>query len=210
MPTGYTAGVESGTIESFPEFAMTCARGFGALVNMRDHALETPITDELVVTDDNYHREGFTKAVLELADVNSWSAEQAEAEAEKSYQRQVKNYLLSIREDREHARRYGVMLLQVESWQPPTEDHAGLKNFMREQLEVSLPSGTREREHPVRQSGEQYRLDRVEAATWSLNYHKQHLEETKDRNEDRLDWVHALQDSLTGWQPVEPQRRQLP
>lgn len=36
MPTGYTASVQEGKVTEFRDFAMECARAFGALVMMRD------------------------------------------------------------------------------------------------------------------------------------------------------------------------------
>lgn len=40
MPTGYTAGIFDGTINSFEKFAMKCSRAFGATIHMRDDSLD--------------------------------------------------------------------------------------------------------------------------------------------------------------------------
>jgi hypothetical protein len=53
MPTGYTAKLmEEG--QSFPEFAMRCARNFGALIMMRDESLDVPIPEQFEPSD--YYR----------------------------------------------------------------------------------------------------------------------------------------------------------
>ena len=43
MPTGYTAYVQDGVITEFADFAMKCARAFGALIDMRDESLDAEI-----------------------------------------------------------------------------------------------------------------------------------------------------------------------
>ena len=39
MPTGFTAGILDGKINSFREFALVCVRAFGAAAHMRDDGL---------------------------------------------------------------------------------------------------------------------------------------------------------------------------
>lgn len=45
MPTGYTADVQSGKVTDFAEYAMNCARAFGALVLMRDDPSDADIPE---------------------------------------------------------------------------------------------------------------------------------------------------------------------
>lgn len=47
MPTGYTAAIKYGI--TFKEFALDCARNFGACISMRDEPRETPIPDEFIL-----------------------------------------------------------------------------------------------------------------------------------------------------------------
>lgn len=51
MPTGYTVGIADGKITTFEQYAMTCARAFGALVMMRDDPFDAPIPEEIKVAD---------------------------------------------------------------------------------------------------------------------------------------------------------------
>ena len=44
MPTGYTAKIADG--QTFEEFILSCARAFGALVEMRDEPADAPIPEE--------------------------------------------------------------------------------------------------------------------------------------------------------------------
>jgi hypothetical protein len=62
MPTGYTAAIKDGI--SFQQFAMACARAFGALVMMRDEPSSAPIPD---FQPSNFHVEHLELARAELA-----------------------------------------------------------------------------------------------------------------------------------------------
>jgi hypothetical protein len=42
MPTGYTAMIEEREDVTFREFALTCARAFGACIMQRDNSLAEP------------------------------------------------------------------------------------------------------------------------------------------------------------------------
>lgn len=67
MPTGYTAPIYEGKQITFPEFAMQCARAFGALIDMRDDPMDSPIPDAFVP--DTYHARELVKAREQLADM---------------------------------------------------------------------------------------------------------------------------------------------
>ncbi len=59
MPTGYTAAVQNGTVTRFADFAMNCARAFGALVELRDE-MDAPIPDTFKPS--THHSESLKKA----------------------------------------------------------------------------------------------------------------------------------------------------
>lgn len=46
MPTGYTSGVAVGKVTDFREFALQCARAFGACISLSDESSDTPIPEE--------------------------------------------------------------------------------------------------------------------------------------------------------------------
>lgn len=53
MPTGYTAGILDGEINTFEEFAKTCMRAFGATIHMRDEPLSKTYEPEKT---SDYHK----------------------------------------------------------------------------------------------------------------------------------------------------------
>jgi len=53
MPTGYTCQVQDGMITEFKEFALLCARNFGACITLRDEPLSPDIPEFEVSTERN-------------------------------------------------------------------------------------------------------------------------------------------------------------
>ena len=45
MPSGYTEGVASGKVTEFKEYALLCARAFGACISLRDEPLSLEIPE---------------------------------------------------------------------------------------------------------------------------------------------------------------------
>ena len=121
-----------------------------------------------------------------------------------------KEYLQSVRSHRETTRRYGSMLLQVEAWTPPTEDHEGLKKFMADQLTESIKFDGYEPERPEKVDGATLQVQEIAHAQWSIDYHREQLAKEQESNQSRVGWVQDLQTSLAEWQPVEVPTRKLP
>jgi hypothetical protein len=90
MPTGYTDGVQDGTVKTLKEYALICARAFGATITMRDAPLDIAIPEKFEQS------EYYSKKITELEKVLIWlhglSKDEAEIEAKKRYRKAVKNY----------------------------------------------------------------------------------------------------------------------
>ena len=67
MPTGYTAMLTEEKEITFEDFALKCARAFGALIEMRDESLDAKIPEEFKVTE--YHTVELNRAIEKLNDV---------------------------------------------------------------------------------------------------------------------------------------------
>jgi hypothetical protein len=81
MPTGYTAPIADGM--TFEQYALGCARAFGALVTMRDEPSDAPIPEKL--EPDTYYQRSLEASQLELDRVMSLTAAEIVAETDKSY-----------------------------------------------------------------------------------------------------------------------------
>src|SRR5438309_7441629 len=83
MPTGYTADVGNGKVTDFATFALTCARGFGALITMRDDPMDAEIPDEFPV--DEYAMRAYIADSERLNELRAMDAEEAERQADTAY-----------------------------------------------------------------------------------------------------------------------------
>jgi hypothetical protein len=139
MPTGYTAPVVDGKIIEFSDFALSCARAFGALISMRDEPMNAPIPDELTPNVKHYD-ERIEADLKRMGDVQAMTRAQADEAAAKEHSDALASRALYLAEQEAGAARLNAMMAKVRAWEPPTSDHAPMKLFMLEQLRISLPS----------------------------------------------------------------------
>lgn len=196
MPTGYTAGVQSGEITEFKEFALTCARAFGACVSLRDEPLDNPIPEEFEPSD--YHRKQLVEAEAEMRRLLTMTEADYARAAQADYDNAVDSYNERIARRQVEAERYTAMLKQAEAWEPPTPEHDELRKFMIQQLTESINFDCRESwDKPPEPVGtETWRRDAIAKVAKNIEYHtEQHAKEVK-RAKDRTEWVRALRESL--------------
>ena len=136
MPTGYTADVCDGKQTEFKDFAMTCARAFGALVMMRDEPGDAPIPEEFAPS--TYNTEALVKAKARLAELRAMTPAQAEAAAATCYAEKLASAEKYDADNAAQDRRINAMMEKVQAWTPPTANHVEMKAFMLEQLRISL------------------------------------------------------------------------
>lgn len=133
MPTGYTAGVMDGSIKTFEEFAKQCMRAF--VWHMRDESWDA---DYRPVKPSEHKKKAVELLLKELAalktkdEMKLWGAEV------KRIKSSIKDYVKLQRESNANNMRLEAMLQRARAFVPPTEQHAQIKAFMIQQLEVSL------------------------------------------------------------------------
>jgi hypothetical protein len=196
MPTGYTAGVQDGTIVEFSDFAMRCARGMGACITMRDDSTGTPIPEEFQPS--QYSNERLVEVFAAIKELEEATDEQIAAMAAKEYQETHDRWANRVAEKRLTGDRYEAMLAKVRAWNPPSQDHEGLKKFMEQQLTESIPFDC-----PMRFDEEPQPVD---AGTWHAKklaelhedvvYHKKNQAEEDGRVAGRNLWLRQLRNSL--------------
>lgn len=138
MPTAYTELVANNDDCTFSQFAMRCAREFGALAAMRDDPLDTPIPEQF--EPDDFYRKQYesSKAAYDAFIANSPTEEELSKEYDEYVATQKEQYAKVIAEKQEKRGRYDRMLTKVLKWEPPTPDHEGLRRFMIQQLQDSI------------------------------------------------------------------------
>jgi len=194
MPTGYTAKLYDGD-QDFNEFIMGCARAFGALIMMRDESSDAQIPEKFYPSD--YHLKEFIKASDKLKRLKSMSDDERQIAARKEYDDQVAHYNSEMTTCALRRKRYGHMLENVESWQPPTEDHLGLKTFMIDQIKSSIfHDCATVSEEPKLLSGPQWWQKEVGNAEWNIEYHEKEYKEEVKRTDGRNKWLSELRESI--------------
>ena len=195
MPTGYTAAIEDGC--TFKEYAMGCARAFGACVMMRDESSGKEIPEEFKPS--SYHSEELAKAEAEVARLEALTDEAAkDEESQERAEEQTRRD--EYRADcRLKDQRYQVIREQVVAWKPPFQgEHDKFKEFMLSQIDMCFPTGLPEDYHPplVEQTGAEWKADAIAKAHKDVGYHKAENAGEIERAAGRTKWVQQLRNAL--------------
>lgn len=193
MPTGFTDAVKDGI--SFTEFALQCARAFGACISLRDEPLSAEIPE---FKPSDYHHVALRAARNKLAELQTLTPKQATDAATCAYNKECERYASILQERKELRTKYETMLARVEAWQPPTAEHEGLKKFMREQLTCSIENDCDDSYYsiPLQQAGTDWLARQLEAVARSIKYHEEEQAAEVLRVVQRNAWVRALRASL--------------
>jgi hypothetical protein len=192
MPTGYTAGIEDGKITTLADYALLCARAFGATIMQRDD----PTADlPKLRAEESHHAKELAKSVRHLAIIEAMTEGDTEAAAKAEYTKANREYEESSAKRREELARYDALRKQVNAWQPPTPDHVELKKFMLQQIEVSTQRWYTPKP-PKKHTGAEWRQEQIASTTWSINYHTEGKAKEEERNAGANDWIRALYKSV--------------
>ena len=197
MPTGYTAGIISHDID-FKEYAMGCARAFGACVTMRDSPKEE-IPERFDASD--HHIKKLDEAInklktLELMDEDQ-RVEHGQALKDEEFERHSE-YLVKRKLDNQ---KFKNMSAKVSDWISPTADHDEFKAFMLDQLSISIDDiGYWEKklgETTASNALTFYHKD-LAIQKWNIDYHTKENKQEIKRVASRNQWLSHLRSSLTG------------
>lgn len=184
---------------SFKDFALRCARNFGALIDMRDKPLDAPIPERFEV--DEYYRKDYERA---KADYEKFIANPPTDEyVEKRYNEYVAKETERAEKENRKRRiiqaRYEDMLAKVRKWVPTTSEHENLKNFMIQQLEDGLKWDCYEYELKILNKDEWvetfFSLDTFRRR---MDYCLEKWRKESSRVEERNRWLKSLRESLEG------------
>lgn len=196
MPTGYTAKLmDEG--ESFPAFVMSCARAFGALVTMRDDPSDTPIPETFEPSD--YHAKAIQEAREKHARLRTMQEDQRVSYANSLRTAAISSATGYHLKGAEENKRLEAMEAQVRAWEPPTDDHKGLRDFMLEQIKISkndLSYSINRVTEVQDKTLESYFIEDLSGALRSIAYHEKEQAKEVERAKGRTDWVRQLRASL--------------
>ena len=109
MPTGYTAKIADG--QTFEEFILSCARAFGALVEMRDEPADAPIPEEFKPS--AYHTTQIGVARAKMEEIRTMRLSTGERRAKQAFEAETEYHEKRIREARELQAKYEAVLERV-------------------------------------------------------------------------------------------------
>ncbi len=196
MPTGYTAELmEKG--QDFKTFVMRCSRAFGALIELRDEALDAPIPEEFKPS--TYSSDALARAVGQRQRLEAMSNDERTRFGLREQAGLIKSLKASLEKDQAENARLNGMEEQVKAWQPPSADHKELKAFMLEQIKISKHDliyckasiAEAEKKAPV-----DFYADAAIRAEQDIAYYTKQLKDDQKRANERTLWVKQLRDSL--------------
>lgn len=193
MPTGYTSKLYEGEPQTFAEFALDCARAF--LIQMKESNAQIPEVFE----PHTWHRDGLEQAQARLAELQGMTPSEVSSRAQQA-RVEFERERAEARAQREGVRdRCTAMLEEVEDWEPPTERHRDLKEFMLDQLRKTIDFDGR----PLSPStwmppavGEEWRSAEIQIALRDIAYHSKEWANDQERATDATEWIRKLRDSL--------------
>lgn len=200
MPTGYTAAIRDGI--TFDQFAMSCARAFGALVMMRDEPNDAAIPD--VIKPSTYHRDAAIRAEARLAELRAMTEAEATASALRARDEQIASAERGMADMAADREKYEAMRRQVQAWAPPSGAHIGLKTFMLEQIDSSIKFDCTGEWYQKQLAearaavvdGAAWRAEQITVTERSLESHRVDYAKDVAIAADRTNWVRQLRESL--------------
>ena len=194
MPTGYTEDIYEGKDVSFSDFALKCARAFGACIEQRD---DDPNDKPKLIeknNDDSYH-------IKRINEAKKWK-KPTKVEFDAYVKKQTAYYNEKIDKQNKLKVSYQKRLDKVNAWTPPTKEHEGLKKFMIEQLTGSLDFDCdndyyqRELNNIKQLTYNQYVKNMRASNKRDIEYHTNELKKDNERVDNRNAWISALYKSL--------------
>jgi len=194
MPSGYTANIKDGI--TFEQFAMNCARAFGACIELRDEGGDGSNIPEKF-TASPYHKEHLEESQQKLKDFLTLTTKDLEQLAQAKYEQDIVSYKERVKEDLDLLANYEYMLEKANQWQIPSDDHAKLKEFMIQQITDSIKwDCNNTREEPTLEDAETYFQRKVKQLKRNVAYHQEQMLEEELKCAKNTLWITQLRNSL--------------
>ena len=204
MPTGYTAGILDGKVNTFEEFATVCTRAFGATIHMRDNPMDSPYEPR---TPSDYHTNSIQSKRERLEEIESMSDEKIVEDFNTQLEEDLKYHQTKMEEDKRNLEKLNSMLESAKSWVPPTEDHQPFRNFMIEQIESTIKGDGDPSYHVNKMVGikkqmeeginpKEYREETIQEIKSQISYHETEYQKELVRCKDSNDWMDKFFESI--------------
>jgi hypothetical protein len=194
MPTGYTCAIKDGI--SFQQFALGCARAFGACITMRDDPSDAQIPDKFEPS--THYAKLLQDANNKLAELEALTPQECEDAALKEYLDGCEQNAVRRQEYADLRMKYEAMLACAQEWVPPTPEHQGLKDFMIQQISESIRFDCNDEyiTAPTKKSGAVWLSEQIKSTKKRIASYAEENDQEIERARSRTDWVNALRNSL--------------
>ena len=203
MPTGYTAGIENGTITTGKDFLKLCTRAFGVAIELRDEPLSVPTPANF--EPDTYYKKRLEEARAGYEEFKAMSFEDAKAEMLRAYADRIDMYKTMLENSLKRNEQYAKVRQEVEDWNPPTEDHCELKKFALKQIDMCIDTQEqidRYRKYANEQLDDsdsavaEYIHEQTEVRRQNVKRAKESWKEELKRTEGKNEWMNQFLNSL--------------
>ena len=197
MATGYTADVASGKITDFTEYALQCARAFGACIMLRDEPLSSEIPE---FDPSDYHAEKLVSSQKALADFLGMDASQRQAMHAAEHAKNVAEADKWIAEKKVTLSRYNAMLEKAMAFKPPSAEHCQYAKFLVDQLTSSIESdcgGSYYTELKQEVPFVLWEAAKISSLERAVEYHREQHQQEVERTSQRNRWIRQLKEALS-------------
>ena len=194
MPTGYTAQLmESG--QDFRSFVLMCARGMGSCIMQRDDPMADPPKKQ---EPSDFYAKAVAKAQIELARLNAMTTKPQFIYGAELRQKAIDRASESLAKANAENARLGAMVDLVMAWEPPSKDHAGLKEFMLDQIRISRHDDWNNKYliEATAKSALKFFEQAKRDAIRDIDYYSKEGQKEIDRVNARNKWIDQLYESL--------------
>ena len=196
MPTGYTHNIENDDF-TFEDFALSCAKAFGACISMRDLPINIPIPDEFKV--EPYYQDKISETQKQIEKHSSLTLEEWNKLCDKDFEQKESRRIESLNKNIKLFDNYNKMLDKVKAWQPPSKEHVGLKEFMINQIQESIDFDCDIEYYSTpntKDSIDVFKSETMGKLYKDLEYYAKNNEEEINRVSQRNVWIKQLRESL--------------
>lgn len=197
MPTGYAAVLLDKPETTFEQWALLCARAFGALVTMRDDDMNAPIPEELKPS--TYAAEHAEASKVKYQKLLQMDSAAQQKYGEEKQREDIASIRRCMEQNAAQDNTLNAMLAKVVKWEPPTTEHQGMKDFMLEQLRISKHGDDWTADELRRleaKSAMGFYWDDVAREAKNITYYEKSQREENERTAGRNKWLRDLRDSL--------------
>jgi len=204
MPTGYTAGIIDGEITTFEQFATQCSRAFGATIHMRDNPLDSPYEPR---TPSQYYVNSLQSQREKLEETKTMTDEAIVRDFVNLLNDSLKYHERELEKTRVNLRRLNSIMESAKSWVPPTEDHEGVRDYMIDQLEITIKADGDPSYHvnKIVQAKKEleegidpkvYREERIKEIEDRISYYEVEVQKELERCKDSNEWMDKFLESI--------------